>query len=103
MGRREERMAENELYFKQLNERINGLERTWGYDVLDAVCECADQACFARVPLQITEYVAIRENPRLFIVAPGHELPDAESVVERHDSYCVVEKPADAVAAAEPG
>ena len=34
----------------------------------------------------------LRAEPTRFAVKPGHELPDVERVVERHESYFVVEK-----------
>ena len=35
---------------------------------------------------------AIRAEPTRFGVLPAHELPEVESVVERHPTYVVVEK-----------
>lgn len=34
----------------------------------------------------------MRKSPTLFIVAPGHELPDIETVVLRRGAYEVVTK-----------
>jgi hypothetical protein len=34
----------------------------------------------------------VRENPLRFLVAPGHEQTDVESVVERREGYLIVEK-----------
>ena len=42
------------------------------------------------MPLDV--YRAVREDPRRFIVVPGHENPEFEEVVERHDRFNVVEK-----------
>jgi hypothetical protein len=39
------------------------------------------------------EYMAVREHPRRFVIAPAHEIPDVESIVERHPGYFVIEKP----------
>ena len=33
---------------------------------------------------------------RRFVVKPGHEIPDVETIVERRESYIIVEKPAEA-------
>ena len=41
------------------------------------------------------EYAAVRQNPRRFLVAPTHEVPDVETVVERKPGYFVIEKPED--------
>jgi hypothetical protein len=40
------------------------------------------------------EYERVREDARHFLVAPGHEIPDVEVVVERNEAYYVVEKSA---------
>jgi hypothetical protein len=95
-----EQGLENERFFRRLNERIRNLHEMWNHDLagdvadeaLDAVCECADIACFAVIVLPLAAFERIREHPRRFIVSPGHEAPDAEIVVERRSDYLVVEK-----------
>jgi len=42
--------------------------------------------------LRQTDYGQLRSAPRQFAVVPGHEKLDLETVIERHDSYVVVEK-----------
>lgn len=37
-------------------------------------------------------YEELRGDPTLFAIVPGHEQPDVEDVVERHDGYHVVRK-----------
>ena len=41
------------------------------------------------------EYEAIRQDPRRFAIVDGHEILEAEAIVERHDRYIVVEKAGD--------
>jgi hypothetical protein len=31
--------------------------------------------------------------PAVFLLRPGHQIPDVETVIERHDRYLIVEKP----------
>jgi hypothetical protein len=38
------------------------------------------------------EYERVRREPTPFFVLPGHEMPDVEDLVERHETYLVVEK-----------
>jgi hypothetical protein len=38
-------------------------------------------------------YRAVRADERQFIVAPGHEIPDVEAVVAKHEGFFVIEKP----------
>ncbi len=99
MDERRERQAKNEMLFRSLNERIKQLgeellsqddgERAW-----DFVCECENIACTEPVALTITEYEAVRENGRHFIVGPGAEHVDTnvENVVDMSSRYWIVEK-----------
>lgn len=91
--RLQERAARTEALFRETNEAIErGL---WPGDQEDAVrfrCECAQLDCHTILRLTLPEYEYVRQNPRRFVVAVGHELPEAEVVVERHDDYLVVEK-----------
>jgi hypothetical protein len=43
----------------------------------------------------------VRENPRRFLVLPGHEDLQVDRVMERHKDYLVVEKVAKASEIAE--
>jgi len=67
MASREERLAENEILFRRINERILELTDTWGGD-LDLVCECANAGCISRMKLTLHEYEQLRLNPRRFAV-----------------------------------
>jgi hypothetical protein len=49
------------------------------------------------VQLSLKDYERLRSEPTHFGVIPGHELPDVERVVERHDHYFVVEKEGEAL------
>ena len=51
--------------------------------------------------LSKTEYEAVRSDGRRFFMLDGHELPEIEDVVERHERYVVVEKREHAGATAE--
>jgi hypothetical protein len=37
-------------------------------------------------------YDSIRADPMLFFAVPGHEEPDTEDVVKRHDAFVVLRK-----------
>jgi hypothetical protein len=88
-----ERAARNEEVFRDVNERIEqGAEM---HDVPGEVryhCECERVSCFEMVPLERAEYERVAAERYRFVIAPGHEDPKIERVVERHESYLVVEK-----------
>jgi hypothetical protein len=59
------------------------------------VCECGRLGCTILIQLMRGEYESIRENPRRFTIVDGHEILEAEEIVERHDRYLVVAKTGD--------
>jgi hypothetical protein len=56
------------------------------------MCECASTSCTDRVELSLDEYARVRSGAARFLVAPGHELPEFERVVERGERFTIVEK-----------
>ena len=93
MPSREERLAANEARFRDINESAQPQREQQGTGRF--VCECADRSCLAWIDVPAADYARVRANQLWFIVAPGHELPDVESVVERHDGYFLIAKPED--------
>src|SRR5947199_7960600 len=91
MPSREERLAQNEVRFREINESAQPQREQHGEGRF--VCECADRSCMAWIEVSLGKYAAVRANPRHFIVAPTHEIPDVETVVERGPGYYVIEKP----------
>jgi hypothetical protein len=89
----QERLASNEAVFREINE---GIERGQWPGEEDAPisfrCECARLGCNGLIDLSVRVYETVRSNPRRFIVLPGHERLDVETVVERHAEYLVVQK-----------
>ena len=95
MDAREERLARNETLFRSVNERIEEAAAPAGGDdghQFEFFCECSNAACNLLLPMTLSEYEAVRQNPRHFVVAPGHELPEVEMVVAREQTYQVVAK-----------
>jgi len=89
---RSDRIARNEILFRQVNERILQIEGGWRVDPVDFMCECGDVNCTRVVQLAVDDYEGLRADPTHFAVLPGHELPEIELVVERYPHYVVVEK-----------
>ena len=95
---RNERAARNQSLFREVNERVVALEQGGLQEVsgdgsaVHAICECANAGCHEPIVMDIDGYTAIRSSPIHFLVKPGHEWPDVENVVARHDGFIVVEK-----------
>jgi hypothetical protein len=90
----EQRAARNEALFREVNENIARLEERHGATAVEPVflCECANADCTDHVSVESEVYSRVREQPRLFIVLPGHEDRQLERVVETHRAYLIVEK-----------
>jgi hypothetical protein len=92
---REERVARNELAFRQANESLRTIfedateEAEGSYPFL---CECGDRRCTDVVPVSLQVYARIREHPARFLILPGHKQLESERVVEEGDKYEIVEK-----------
>jgi hypothetical protein len=93
-GESEGRIGINEAIFRDLNERLEEVTREFGSaeHELDLVCECGNVDCVARITVPVPKYEEVRGDPHLFVVAPGHEQPEAERVVEQEKGYYVVAK-----------
>jgi len=67
-------------------------ERHRDAEVEEYLCECADPDCLAKVPLTQRDYEKVRAASDHFVVVPGHEIPDVETVIEVHDDWVMIEK-----------
>ena len=105
---RKRRIGENEVLFRQVNERLEQLNETFGSLTGEAayVCECGDSSCIEQITLTLAEYEHIRSDPTLFAIVPGHDLPEVEDVVQRKPDFHVVRKrpggPAELAVALDP-
>ena len=88
------RVGLNESIFRQVNEQIESLNQDLATEIraMSVICECADGDCTERIEIPLSEYEKVRGDSRRYIVVPGHELPEFESIVARGDGYDVVEK-----------
>jgi hypothetical protein len=91
MSDRARRIADNERRFRVFNDAVREVGRQ-----LQAApgfsCECGDEHCIQPVNITVDEYRHVRRDARWFFVLPEHERPDVERVVERHDTYVIVQK-----------
>jgi hypothetical protein len=94
MSERERRLALNETMFREVNERVEDMTKTFDSDtgMFEIVCECADKACTERLSVPTSVYERVRSDPTHFLLSPGHEDVTVERVIETFDSFIVVEK-----------
>jgi hypothetical protein len=100
MDERQARQARNEAFMREVNERIDQLDkaaesRGAGPDsgFFEFHCECgAREGCSERVELTLAEYDEVRAQDDRFAVFPGHEFPAIERVVRRNERYVLVDK-----------
>jgi hypothetical protein len=91
------RVGRNEALFREVNEQVESLTRTFAVaveDALEIVCECAELSCVERIAVTLATYERVRSDAHLFLVKPGHEEGDVEEVVERAPGYNIVRKSA---------
>lgn len=89
----QERIGLNEATLRRVNEAIqSGLDAPTHDEMVSFLCECARLGCNEVLRFSVAEYEAVRAHPRRFAIVDGHEIPEAEFVVERHEGFTVVEK-----------
>lgn len=98
MKQQEERLALNEVLFREVNERIQEVADQFGAGegTYEFLCECSDPECGERVALTREEYESVRADARRFVVAKGHAIPEIEQVVQQATDHVVVEKEGEA-------
>lgn len=98
----EDRAGRNEAVFRELNDAIARSGEDSIQASFPAFCECSLAECTTHVEVSFADYTRVRQHEHRFIVAPGHDQPGIEQVVERHDpDYLVVEKHGAAAGAAD--
>jgi hypothetical protein len=92
-GKGQRHAAADQAAIRDVNQ---GIERgQWPGDEDEPVgfrCECGQLGCNQLVELTVREYEKVRARPRRFVVLPGHERPDVDTVVAARPGYVIVEK-----------
>jgi hypothetical protein len=103
MDERLERTARNEALIREVNERIEQMDKAAEAmsvapeeTFFEFLCECGgddgDITCVEHVQMTIEEYEQIRSQDDRFAVYPGHEKEELEWVVARNERFVVVDK-----------
>ena len=92
---RRDRIAKNEVVFRDVNERVKQIGDASGdptNELATFLCECGNAECLERIGMLPSEYEQVRASPVHFAVVPGHEKPDVETIVRKERRFFVVEK-----------
>ena len=94
MDERKRRIGLNEAVFREANERIEELNRSFATltDELVLVCECGYGDCTEKIAMSIAEYEELRADSSHFAIVHGHDIADVEQVVAEREGYDVVRK-----------
>jgi hypothetical protein len=94
-----ERIAENEVVLREVNERI--AEKTSDLEIRglagddetsEYLCSCGRPDCDDLLRLTLREFAEAHARDDHFVVAHGHDNPEIEDVVAEYDRYAVVRK-----------
>ena len=94
MSERQRRIGENEAIFRRVNEEIRSLSATFTArsGTMRVVCECGARSCTDRIEISPDDYRKVREDPTLFVMKPGHDFPETETVTAKKANYWIVRK-----------
>ena len=97
MDEREQRLAQNEALFREVNERVDAIAHKLGPNVpYEFLCECANADCTFRVTLPTSIYEAVRSDPTQFVTLPNHFTPEVEELIVQEETYWIVRKTGEA-------
>jgi redox-regulated HSP33 family molecular chaperone len=104
----EKRWAENEVVFRQANERViknissvkdiaeedGQQEFVEGMDEIPLLfyCECSNENCRERISITPKEYVKQHRSRSQFILISGHHIAQIERILKDYGKYIIVEK-----------
>jgi hypothetical protein len=99
----EKQAALNQAVARDANETVEDLAAAWDppADPIDIRCECSRADCGVTLRVAVSEYEAVRDDPRHFLVFPGHVDERIDRVVGSVRSYVLVEKTGEGAAVAE--
>ena len=100
MEERLERQARNEALVREVNERINKLDReaagsgaVHGVETFRFHCECGRGAgCSDLIWMTLEEYEVVRKQDDRFALVPGHQTDTLEVVVDANERFVIVDK-----------
>jgi len=77
-----------ENVFRQINESFLKLDHP------RFICECSDTSCTEAIDVSAETMRNLHEDRNLYVIEPTHINTDLEELVETHDEFVIVRKPA---------
>lgn len=87
-----EQLVRNQMFLREVNDRIAEIVRAENDELAEFLCECSNDDCAETLRLSLLEYRGIRSSPNLFVILPGHETLEVDRVVAAHGGFSLVEK-----------
>ena len=78
-----QRLARNQVIFREVNERLRALADAVPDGKTDYLCECSDVECTDKIELRLLEYESVRARPKTFFIISGHERLEVERIVDQ--------------------
>ncbi|HEX5903389.1 MAG TPA: hypothetical protein VF028_09810 [Actinomycetota bacterium] len=89
---REERVAQNEVAARAINESIEEADTRPASTFIHVLCECGLEDCERVLATTRPVYERVRSDPRQFVILPAHLISEVEDVVEESDGFLIVAK-----------
>ena len=95
MTTREARREQNQMRFREANERLHDAVEDHAHEVqrVPFLCECADDDCLGTVDVLVGEWEAVALKPSHFLMEAGHQRIEGEEVVGSVGDYEIAHKP----------
>jgi len=92
VNERKRRIGENEAIFRSVNEQVRELTASLATatNTMKVVCECGARSCTDQFEITTDAYGQVRADSTVFVVKPGHDLPETETVIDKNDTYWTV-------------
>ena len=86
---RETRLVQTEELYRRVNDALAQRTTT---DEAAFLCECSSPYCSEMIELAKDDVEVLHSLPGYYVVAPGHDIPDVEEVVQETERYLIVKK-----------
>jgi hypothetical protein len=87
-----ERLARNQVIFREVNARLRTIADAVPDGHADYLCECSSVHCTEKIELRLLEYESVRARENTFFIVPGHERLEVEDVIDQNERFAVVQK-----------